>query len=117
MENKMKIKNRLVFVGFILAVANIGSVTAQAAQSCYEMEGALQVITVNSGLTQVASSAQIAELYKYNLADLNRSAAKACSGGNFCVEDSTVKHEATGNNDHFIAYMNVKTTAVVNCLK
>lgn len=113
----MKMKNKFVVTGLIAGLAIFSSTFSYAAQACHEREGSLQIVTVNSGITQVVSSADIAELYKYNLVDLNRSAAKACSGGIFCIEDSTIKHEATSHNDRFVAYMNLKTTALVNCLK
>lgn len=113
----MKIKNKCAVVGFVLAFANLGSGTALATESCHEKEGSLEIVTVNSGLTQVTSSADIAELYKNNIVNLSRSAEKTCSGRSFCIEDSTIKHEATSHNEPFIAYMNIKTVALVNCLK
>lgn len=90
----MEIKNSLAAVGFIIALANLGSVTAQANQSALDAQGEFVTISVEeSGFTPYFSNgSEVAGILDDLRIKLNEKAKEACSGRDFSIDASSVAY-------------------------
>ena len=106
-------------IGIAVGIALFGTITSATAQTCQESKGEKSEISVRSSTRRYTRNAEekiASELKHENLIRLDEKAKMICSGTAYCIDESSVRNEVDVV-DSFVSLINVRSSAVLNCLK